>query len=177
MPVYRVIYDVREGSDVSIPVIVLVLVAVGLGLWIALRADAWLWSRGAPARDPGATPHPTKHSVRLRNVGLTFAFFALLVGGSAYFLESSEKRRLRDALESGDFTVVEGHVREFQRGDREGHQDERFTIMSNGRRYTYSYRSSHRIPGFHESHGPVREGLLVRIADVDGYIARLEIAQ
>ncbi|WP_440901042.1 hypothetical protein [Actinosynnema sp.] len=174
MPVYRVIYDVREVSDVSTELLVQVLVAEGLGLWMVGRADAWLWSRGALAgRDADAAPASAS---RLRNVGLTFAMFALLLGGSMYWMEYSGKKRLRDALESGDFTVVEGHVQAFQRGDRGGHQEERFTVVSDGRRYTYEYKSSNLEPGFHESHGPIREGFFVRIADVDGQIARLEIA-
>jgi hypothetical protein len=91
-------------------------------------------------------------------------------------MEYSGTKRLRDALETGDFTAVEGHVREFQRGDRGGHKEERFTVVSNGRRYTYAYTSSNWEPGFRQSHGPIREGFFVRIADVDGHIARLEIA-
>jgi hypothetical protein len=45
-----------------------------------------------------------------------------------------------------------------------------------GRRYRYS--DFVLVPGFHTTTtrgGPIREGLHVRIADVDGEIARLEI--
>jgi hypothetical protein len=168
VPVYRVIYDAREASDPATLLIILALVAAGLALW----ATGWMNER-LGFTSPG---HPTKDAGRMRRAGRWMTFAALLVGGSAYWLEYSETRRLRDALDTGDYTEVEGHVREFQRGDRGGHRDERFTIVSNGRRYTYGYSYSRRVPGFHESHGPIREGLFVRIADVDGHIARLEIA-
>lgn len=82
---------------------------------------------------------------------------------------------LKNALRSGAYTQVNGVVENFVPGDREGHRNEEWSVRSGGRVYRYSYRSSVDIPGFHRSAGPVRAGVSVRVADVDGYIARLEI--
>lgn len=180
MTLYQVIYDVREESDPTTLLIALALVAIGVALWGTGRLNERLWIGASATRAgeiPGAQPSPLHRAGRMRRWGRSLTLVALLLGGSWTWMDHSQTKRMRDALETGDYTVVEGHVREFERGDRGGHQEERFTIVSDGRRYTYEYTSSRRQPGFHESHGPVREGLFVRIADVDGYIARLEIGR
>ena len=83
---------------------------------------------------------------------------------------------LRRALTTGQYVTVEGTVTNFVPMPREGHADEHFEVA--GHRYSYSdYGMS---AGFNktQSHGgPMREGLRVRIADVGGVIARLEIAR
>jgi hypothetical protein len=176
VPVYRVIYDVRDTSDATFLLLVALFAVVGLALWAAGRADVWLLSRsGATAAAPGQERGFIDRAGRMRRVGMWMAFAAVLVCGSGWWVDWSGKDRLRTALESGEYTVVEGAVTEFERGDRGGHSDERFTVISSGRPYTYAYRSSHAEPGFHESHGPIREGMHLRIADVGGYIARLEV--
>lgn len=176
MPVYRVIYDVRDASDATFFLLMALFAVVGLALWAAGRADVWLLSRsGATPAGPGQERGFIDRAGRMRRVGMWMAFAAVLVSGAGGWVDWSGRDRLRTALESGEYTVVEGAVTGFERGDRGGHRDERFTVISGGRPYTYAYRSSHSEPGFHESHGPIREGMHVRIADVGGYIARLEV--
>jgi hypothetical protein len=84
--------------------------------------------------------------------------------------------QLRQALRSGHFETVEGKVVNFVPMPPSGHANERFDV--NGHHYEYSdYEVS---AGFNNSQshgGPIREGITVRIADVRGKIARLEIAR
>lgn len=185
---YRVIYDAREillpGGTVLLGL--LFLAAIALGVWAVGAVDGWLWSprRVAPGMADDLPP-PMLAGRGLDRLGQArlfrrwglrmaagFAGMAIMTG----LLGFLEHARVRRALERGDYTVVEGTVTEFARGDRGGHRDERFSVRSGGRIHTYRYRSSMGAPGFHQSHGPVRAGLRVRIADVDGAIARLEAA-
>ncbi len=88
----------------------------------------------------------------------------------------SEYWELRQALRSGQYEIVEGKVVDFVPMPVHGHARERFAV--NGHRYEYSDFGI--TAGFNntQSHGgPIREGLHVRIADVRGKIARLEIAR
>jgi hypothetical protein len=83
---------------------------------------------------------------------------------------------LRQALKSGDFKVVEGMVVDFVPMPYSGHAKERFSV--NGRLYEYSdFAVSAGFNNTQSQGGPIREGLIVRIADVRGKIARLEIAR
>jgi hypothetical protein len=82
---------------------------------------------------------------------------------------------LRNALLAGDYSLVEGVVANFKPALPEGHADEEFDV--DGRHYAFSDYVV--TAGYHRSrsHGGVfREGLRVRIADVGGRIARLEVA-
>jgi hypothetical protein len=102
---------------------------------------------------------------------------AVLAGGGLTVGRYLQVKGLQDHLSSGDYVVVEGRVENFVRGDKGGHKEESWSVRSGGRLYTYRYKWSTVVPGFHGSAGPIREGLHVRLADVDGYIARLEIRQ
>jgi hypothetical protein len=183
---YRVIYDAREIllSNWTWVVGMLFCAAVGLAVWAIGAVDAWLWSPRRVARGvPDDLPPPMLASRGVDRLGqarlfrrwglrvaAAFTGMAMMTG----VLELSAHARLRRALERGDYTVVEGTVSGFELGDRGGHRDERFSVQSGGRFHTYRYRSSRGQAGFHQSHGPIREGLRVRITDVDGAIARLE---
>ena len=97
----------------------------------------------------------------------------------AFWSTYGDYRSMRNALRSGRFTVVEGRVRNFQPSDPGDHKNETWEVESGGRVYEYAYVPSSLTPGFRKASvhgGPVREGLRVRIANVDGYIARLEVA-
>lgn len=80
------------------------------------------------------------------------------------------ERSRREYL-AGEYEVVEGAVTNFEPETRGSFES--FSV--NGHRYTYSSR----MWGFHQSNmigGPMREGLHVRIRDMGGRIAKLEIA-
>ena|ERR1700730_13555204 len=104
------------------------------------------------------------------------AVFSILWVLATFLGTFSDYWTLRQALRSGHFETVEGKVTDFVPMPAEGHALERFTV--NGHHYEYSDFMV--TAGFNntQSHGgPIKEGLLVRIADVSGQIARLEIAR
>ena len=94
--------------------------------------------------------------------------------GFALALSYSEMTKLREALKNGRFTSVEGIVTGLQPGD--SHRSESFEVAGHLYKYSFSSRSA----AFNQDAavgGPIRDGLRVRITDVEGKIARLEIAQ
>jgi hypothetical protein len=107
---------------------------------------------------------------------LLFSGFALCWMGGAFAGTWSDYSELRDALRTGRYALVEGVVTDFVPMPKEGHAYERFSV--NGCTYRYSDFVVTGAFNNTSSHGgPVREGLRVRIADVRGKIARLEIAR
>lgn len=83
--------------------------------------------------------------------------------------------KLRNALNSNHYTLVQGRVTQFVPMPYGGHAQESFVV--DGHRYQYSdYEVSSSFNNTQSHGGPIKEGLQVRIADVDGKIARLEIA-
>jgi len=158
---YQVVFDVStEGYRGWAFVLgLLFFLTVGVG-WI-------LWSRQFP--DP-------RHRWFQRSRPYVFTAFTLCVMSGLNINMYREYRLLTGRLQAGNYQVVEGEVEEFDPMPWEGHKDESFVVA--GHRYSYSdYDGS---AGFNRtsSHGgPIRQGLRVRIADIDGVIARLEIAQ
>jgi hypothetical protein len=122
-------------------------------------------------------PERSDRSQMLKLVGMVGGIVISIVCAGELLLNKAQNDSLKKALDEGAYTRVEGVVEGFIPGDRAGHLDESWRVRSGGEVYTYSYRSSVRVPGFHRSAGPIRGGLQVRIADVNGYIARLEIAE
>ena len=92
--------------------------------------------------------------------------------GITTFIESrNEYRELAGALRSGHYQIVEGIVSEYTPRGPGQHPPESWSVA--GHHYSlYSQITS----GFAEA-GRVRAGQQVRIADVKGRIARLEIAR
>jgi len=87
---------------------------------------------------------------------------------------------MRDALRDRRYVRVEGTVENFHPGDVDGHEEESWTVKSGGHVHRYAYAHTRLTPGFRKvaaRGGPIRPGLRVRIAEVDGYIARLEVAR
>jgi len=108
---------------------------------------------------------------RLNKFGLWFGvlWVVIVFAGTGY-----EYMKLSYALRTGRYSVVEGRVTQFVPMPREGHMNESFVV--NGRRYEYSdYGISAGFNNTSAHGGPIRPGLQVRIADVSGKIARLEI--
>ncbi len=158
---YRLVYDVAAAgyTDWWFPAAGLIGLAVfGFGLYRALRDEeplqrSWIYILGLP-------------------------FLTVWVLG-AFWGTYGDYTSIRDRLNSGRYILVEGVVQQFQDGDAGDHDPERWMVRSGDTVYRYSYVRSQLSPGFrHEAihGGPIRNGLHVRIADVDGHIARLEIA-
>lgn len=100
---------------------------------------------------------------------LIFAFVVL-------FMTVQQERRFRARLKTGDFEVVEGIVTNFKPEPPRGHSDEEFDVSG----HHYSLSSAASTGGYHKTlphGGSIREGLLVRIADVNGVILKLEVAK
>jgi hypothetical protein len=165
---YLLVFDARSVRPVTsatiAPLALLALVCVVL---LVAGRRGWLYAGREGAHSRGA-------------LTLAGAAGLILISIAAFvevFLKQGQHDRLVEALHTGSYTSVEGVVEDFVPGDAGGHTDESWTVRSGGRRYKYSYRWSMDVPGFHQSAGPIRGGLRVRIADVDGHIARLEIGR
>ena len=88
-----------------------------------------------------------------------------------------EQWRCMQWARSGDYQVVEGAVRDFKPMPKGGHALESFTV--GGVPFCYSDYDLSR-GGFNNaaSHGgPIRAGLVVRIAHHDGRILRIEVSE
>ena len=83
---------------------------------------------------------------------------------------------LRKALERGDYRVVEGTVMDFVPEKEWIKRPESFSVVSPAETTRYSYARSIVTQGLNKNHGNVGSGSQVRIADVNGTIARLEVA-
>jgi hypothetical protein len=87
-----------------------------------------------------------------------------------------QHRDLVTRLRNGEFENVEGVITNFEPGSFNGHRRERFTVA--GRTYTFS--SAEWRAGYHDVQGeggPLADGIAVRIADVNGTIARFELLE
>lgn len=85
-----------------------------------------------------------------------------------------EYNALSESLRDGTFRSVEGEVVNFVPQGPDGHPIEKFRVAG----VSFAYSESDISSGFHQTAahgGPIRNRLRVRIADVDGAIARLEI--
>lgn len=158
---FELVFDADEAGYRQwwFPAFGLIFVAIGLGIVIYHRRNP------SPGRSRWSRVFP-----------YLFAGFAVFWVSVSFVGTFSEYWELRQALRSGQFKVVEGKVVDFVPMPAQGHAMEKFTV--NGHRYEFSDYVV--TAGFNntQSHGgPIREGLIVRIADVRGKIARLEIAR
>ena len=157
---YTTVFDVARDGFVEwkFPAVGLIGVAVGAGMLV------YYWRQ------------PKVRGTGLKRVfALFYLTFAILWTVASFTSLYSEYAHLRDALVTGRYTVVEGVVTNFKPAPAEGHADEEFDVA----RHHYSFSDYVVIAAYHRSRshgGAFREGLRVRIADVEGQIARLEVA-
>jgi hypothetical protein len=152
---YRVVYDAVSAGYHTwwFGLAGLILVGVGAVMW---RRPAWF---GKP------------EALR-RGVGAFAAIFGALWSSCVSVDLYREYSHVRDALRSGEFDVVEGEVTQFRPQGADGHPSESWTVAG----HQYKIEPAVVTSGF-RAPGVVRPGQRVRIVDVDGTIARLEIAQ
>jgi hypothetical protein len=104
------------------------------------------------------------------------AIFTATTAATILYLGRQEYGRFSSALARGSARTVAGPVFAFIPEGPGGHPDESFRVDGSAYRYsTYDMTSA-----FHRTAregGPIRDGMLVRIADVDGKIVRLEVAR
>lgn len=105
-------------------------------------------------------------------VGVGAILYAAVWSTFVYRENSAAYERLRTALATGEYTTIEGPVSDFQKETRGGRAPERWTVAG----HTYEL-SSFRLPRTALYPGIVKPGMIVRIAEVDGQIARFEIAR
>lgn len=157
----RVIFDVATGGYPNrwYPC----FAVVGTGAFVAVA----LAIRRRSPRHAAATPV---------SAIIAFAAFPLLVNLQAFISSYRDYRQLRSALLAGHYETVDGVITDFVPGGFGDHPPESFTVA--GHRYWYSFATVR--PGYHRPRwlgGVLRNGLHVRIADVNGEIARLEVMQ
>jgi hypothetical protein len=110
----------------------------------------------------------------LRRAGQVLCATGLVFAIGAEYAAYADYRGLKSALEERRFVPVEGIVADFVPGGADGHPPERFCVSN----HCYSYSPASIGAEFNKVSrrgGPVRARQQVRIADVGGRIARLEI--
>ena len=110
-----------------------------------------------------------------RIAGIVVAIAVPLAEALAGWREYQDVVALRRALARGEAVRVEGTITAFIPGRSDGHPPESFQLGT--RQYEYSPYLVR--PGFRwvrGNGGPLRDGLRVRLYDVRGDIARLEVA-
>jgi hypothetical protein len=122
-----------------------------------------------------------KKAIPVHRVFIVFFLgFAVLLALIQSILIGKEYAGLRSALARGEFNHVEGVVTGFAPEDPTIKNPGRFGVITADGRHEYSISRSIVSQGFTGGSpydGLLQEGMRVRIADVDGKIARLEVAE
>ena len=160
LPAYQLIYDARLEDQVPSWSVVAVPVFFG-GIGLAILIGTFV------ARNREGLGN-------LRFLGAMMLAISLW-GGYENWVTVREDAASRRGLDSGGYAVVEGVVTRYWPGNRQGRHEE-WIVESDGVAYRYALRTRvvEREDG--AALGPVREGSRVRILEVDGRIARLELA-
>jgi hypothetical protein len=158
---YDVVYDAARLRFPGWPVaaIGVIVAAAGAGL-------------GAYLRRRGITS-PAARTV-VTSAVIFGASWALLVGGGLY----AQHDQLRRALREGSFVRVEGLVYDRPPGATRDAEIGSWLVESDGIAHWYRYDGSPLAVGYRRAapgSGGLRDGSRVRIADVGGRIARVEV--
>jgi len=154
---FELVFDATRGGFHPFSLVLpgLVLAAIGIALVIgAFRL------RGTTARAIAGS------------LGALAAIWGGWWSVRVYRENASAYESLRHALETGQYRTIQGPVTDFQAETRGGRRPERWTVDG----HTYEL-SSFRLPRTALYPGIVKPGMVVRIAEVDGQIARFEIAR
>lgn len=160
---YDLIYDATaiRFPALSVALIGLAIAALGVGL------GAYFRSRGVKS----AAAQTLVTSAIIFGVSWT-----LLVGGGLY----AQHGQLQRALREGSFVRVEGIVYDRPPGGAEDAEGPSWVVDAGGTAHWYRYDRSPLAVGYRRSApgtGGLRNGARVRIADIGGRIARLEVEQ
>jgi hypothetical protein len=158
---YEVVYDAARLAFPAWPV-------AALGLAVA-AAGAGL---GAYVRRRGVASAPVRMAV---SSAIIFGVsWALLVGGGLY----AQHGQLRRALEEGSFVRVEGLVYDRPSGAAQDREGASWVVEAGQIAHWYRYDRSPLSVGYRRAApgtGGIRDGARVRIADIGGRIARIEV--
>ena len=159
--VYKVLYDVRQAWPNSIWVLLPFGWFAGMGAWLVRDQ----------VRNEDSNP-----KLWLMALGWLFVGGLGVVGLAAASIVPY--LAMRFSLTHGHYQVREGVVAGFVPGDLGDHQEETWVLHTSGGDFSYTYSPSRLTPGYDltAAHGgQVHEGVRVRVFDVHGNIARLEI--
>ena len=165
-PTYQLLYSVYANP----PVDRAALGALGIATFFAGRA----WLRSVRAEAAVDLVHSALPPGILMFMGVFMVAFLLVIPLGEYAIVSVR-------LRTGHYTEVEGVIEDFIAGDPGGHGAESWTVEVSGRRFHYSYSQAVGL-GVGYDHptppdGPLHNGAHVKVADIGGHIARLEVAQ
>jgi len=160
---YRVIYDAAQLRFPAWPVasVGLAVAALGVGL-------------GAYFRRRGVTSAPGR--VLVTSAIIFGVSWSLLVGGGLY----AQHGQLRSALRDGSFVRVEGVVYDSPPGAAKDAEGRSWVVESGKVAHWYRYDRSPLAVGYHRTQpgmGGLRDGSRVRLADIGGRIARVEVEE
>ena len=158
---YQVIYDAAAVRFPAWPIasVGLLVAAIGIGVGAYLRQRALT----------SAIARTAVTSAIIFGVS-----WALLVGGGLY----AQHGQLRSALEEGSVVRVEGIVYDSPPGAARDADGKSWVVESGTTAHWYRYDSSPLAVGYRRAApgtGGLRDGARVRIADVGGRIARVEV--
>ena len=155
-----VVFDVRHADHQGLyfPLIGLVLIAVA---FVGTRLKSF-------SRD-GLGETVVSRGTRGSRRFLALAVLWTVMSGAIVFGSHSSLAR---ALDAGRFTVIEGRMERLQEADLLRKRPEIWKVAG----HTYQLYDARESEGFN-SPGVVPAGAYVRIADVGGVIARLELAK
>jgi hypothetical protein len=161
---YRLIYDAAADGLWYWPAFLWAAIFPMFGVVGCVFVFRRLWRRGrdGPLRS-------TLLALLLLGATCYYPFVAVRTNYTAY-------KSFIGRLRAGRFAVVTGVVTDFSPQSPDGHAAEAFEVGT----HRYFYSDHELLPGFHTIRakgGVIAPGLRVRIADIDGYIARLEVAQ
>jgi len=141
----------------------------------------WVAAAGLPAAALGVTL--LRRGARGRSTEMLALLLAIF--GGAWVLVTgiglyAQHARLRAALASNAYTPVEGTVYDGGAGAADDPTGGSWRVDAGRETHWYRYSGSPFTPGYRRTRsgsGPVTAGARVRIADVRGRIARLELAR
>lgn len=154
---FELVFDAARGGFHPLPLVLPGLVLVVIGC-IAIGVTLRLRTRRTRAIAAG--------------IGTVAVAYGLWWSAFVYRENRAAYDRLRDALATGEYQTIVGPVSDFQKETRSGRVPERWTVAG----HTYEL-SSYRLPRTALYPGLVKPGMIVRITEVDGQIARFEIAR
>ena len=158
---YRVVYDAAQLPFPAWPVaavgLAVAIAGVGLGAYVRRR------------RITSAAARTVVTSAIIFGVS-----WSLLVGGGLY----TQHGQLRSALRDGSYVRVEGVVYDTPPGAATDVDGKSWVVESGTTAHWYRYDASPLAVGYRRAApgtGGLRDGARVRIADIGGRIARLEV--
>jgi hypothetical protein len=149
-----VLYDVTRTNAIDWGDALPFILMIGVGVSLLVRSD----------------------DRRYRWGGIALVAFGFLGAATSAGVDVMQRRRLSTRLRNGEFDRVEGMISDFSPGSTDGHTPEAFKVAG----HVYTFRSKLHMAGYHEvqgEDGPLRDGVKMRIADINGIVARLELIQ